>query len=223
MNNIKISGIYDSRTMKILTDLGIEEFSFDFRPKSFNFLPVYTYLDLLQKYYNANYKYYLRFHDEKEHVVNKFIEDTYKLKLPGGMYNFILEFSCNNNVSFYDQFKMPYFRYYDVNNNVSDLFSGKFLKGIILRYSFIENLHQSSQLHNFVRNFFSTYYKEINDKRLEIILALDWDSDIIPSLVEYFDFTSYSFHLNSKIEVCYRNIDLNRVKEELFRWSNCSL
>ena len=48
-----------------------------------------------------------------------------------------------------------------------------------------------------------------------LILRVDWDDNIIPSLLDYFDFEFISLSLNSKVEICYRNIDLNRMEKGL--------
>ena len=42
---------------------------------------------------------------------------------------------------------------------------------------------------------------------LDILLAIDWDSDIFPSLLDMMNFNGLSMPLNSKIEVAYRQLD----------------
>jgi hypothetical protein len=52
-----------------------------------------------------------------------------------------------------------------------------------------------------------------NEKK--IILRIDWNSNVFPSLFDYFDFDLMSFPINSKIEICYRNVDLKKLTSEM--------
>ena len=69
-------------------------------------------------------------------------------------------------------------------------------------------------LHNFATNFYTRYHNLIDDNSL-MLLKIDWQSDLLASLFEYFEFNLISFPINSQIEVCYRNVDLKKLSCEM--------
>ena len=218
---IRIEGIYDLRTMKQLQDFSeVKSFDFDFRPTSFNFLQQYKMLEILEASYDSKSQYFLHYRDEKDFVIKKMIDDLKEFFSThfgslGIINNFFLEFSDENEFSFYDQFDQNYYWHYNPKRTIKEVRDAKYLKGICLDHSFLEDLHNKGQLYQFVQNFTQSFLPMMFQKKMGLILRVDWDDNIIPSLLDYFDFEFVSLSLNSKVEICYRNVDLNRMKKGL--------
>ena len=90
---LRIEGVYDIRTVQYLKGQGIEDFSFDFRPKSFNFLQQYRFFEIIERCFHKNLRFFLKYQNEKDFIVQKMLNDIKEKWL--GTYdigkNFILE------------------------------------------------------------------------------------------------------------------------------------
>jgi hypothetical protein len=85
------------------------------------------------------------------------------------------------------------------------------LIGFIFSYDFLYMTYRNSQLTNFYSNFLSHFKTNELDKKI-FILKLDWNESVNKNCLDIFDFEIISLPLNSEVEVCYRNIDLNKLK-----------
>jgi hypothetical protein len=91
---------------------------------------------------------------------------------------------------------------------------GKNFRGLIFNFEFFEELHRSRSLNNFANNFHTKYYTALAENCL-MLLKIDWNNDLLTSIFDLFEFNLISFPINSKIEVCYRNVDLNKLRCEM--------
>ena len=87
-------------------------------------------------------------------------------------------------------------------------------RGFIFDIKFFEYLFINNLLQTFASNFYTTYAQNILEEHF-LILQSDWDSDRLNSIFEFFEFDLLSFPINSKIEVCYRNVDLHKLTKEM--------
>lgn len=203
---IKIDGIYDERTLLLLKSKGIEDFGFSFSPKSFNFIQEHIFLTKLIPLLSEKDRLWLHFSRSNDPMILKVLEDLKKINInrekiflycdewpqpPPEDVNFILNYSCINEL---------------------ENFNRHLFAGIVFDFTFLEELHGNNLLNNFISNFYTTYNTILNKK---IILYTDWNHNIFPTLLEHFDFDMISFSINSKIEICYRNVDLNKLKHEI--------
>ena len=209
---IRIDGIYDQETFMGLRDIPISNIGFDFRPKSFNFLQHYRFMDILEKLHNPSERYFLHFCDETNTMISKFLKDLAK-RYPMAN-NFLLEFSDNQTLDFYKQFKYPFFWHYRPDENFNKLFDLPHFKGLVLSHSFLTGLHERGRLNNFIRNFHQLFYRR-KDNRRELALSLEWNSNIFPSLFDLFEFDMICLPINKKVEQHYRKVDMDMLKKEL--------
>ena len=206
---VKISGIYDKRTIQRLKEVGINQISFDFRARSFNFLQQHSFMEL-QEELAIDESIYLQFENEADFVIKKIIDD---LKHVRSSNNLFLEFSDEQTSSYYDQFLTPYIWHYSLEcKSLEAIEESKYISGIVLKFSDLLKLHEDGVLHNFCNNFHSQFIKLLSNKEFKLILDLDWDSNLFSSISEYFDFDIISVAINNKVEVCYRNVDLAKVQ-----------
>ncbi len=211
--DIRIEGLYDLRTVHKCQSLGIKHFHFDFRPRSFNFLQQYRYLEL-EKAFQTGESRYFHFENESETMVQKFLDD-----LPDRN-NTFLQFSDDRGAEYYDQFKTPFYWHYDPFAKQNIPKSGQFIKGIILNFNDIQAIHGADQIYNFSSNLLGHTLGLFEQKNLEIHLTIAWDANIFPSLLDLFSFKTISLPINNQVEICYRNVNLPKVEEGIKYFSN---
>jgi hypothetical protein len=208
---LRIDGIYDKRTLNHLKSLGLKDFCFDFSPKSFNFIQEYVFLEQILKLIEPSDKIFLRFNRSNDPMVNKLIED---IKKNGhSLKNIYFEFDEWSAEVSSINFEYNYLLNFSKDNDPIKLI-GKNFKGFIFQFDFFENLHRSDLIDSFTRNFFSKYSAVLGAESL-MLLKIDWHNNLISSVFDLFDFDLLSFPINSKIEVCYRNVDFNKLNSEM--------
>jgi len=217
-SRIKIDGTYNQNTITMLEELKINDFSFDLRPKSFNFIQEHVLLDILKAIYRPWNRYYLHFENEKEYVIEKILHDVQELVVKSGnstdlVENIFLEFSDGLALHYYESFKTPYLFHLDERHRLEDLKAGKYLRSINFSYSYLHHLQQSGKLGEFVGGFLKQLKRMEPPLKMELMLSMDWNDDPFFSLFHYFQFNVISFPLNQKVELSYRNIDYELLKK----------
>ena len=205
----RVEGIYDKRTIQRLKDLKLTDFAFDFRPRSFNFLQQHNFLDLLE-ILSLGDNIYLNFENEADFVIQRIL-DSAKDKI--AKENIFLEFSDDQEASFYESFELPYIWHFDsASKNISSILESKLLKGVVLPFGELLKAHEKGILHNFSNNFHAQFFELLTKNEGKLVLQMDWDSNLFSSAVEYFDFDMISVAISNKVEVCYRNVDLTKIQ-----------
>ena len=207
--NLKIEGIYDQRTLKLLKSKGVRDFGFNFSPKSFNFIQERVFLNELIPLLDPKDKIHLHFSKINDPMIQKVIHDLKK----AGIDKDNIYFDCDEGTEKSNEIGINYFLNYspDVNHTACE---GSEFCGFIFNFSFFEDLHTRGILNNFIANFYTYFKKYLIEDKL-IILRIDWNDNVFPSLFDYFDIDLMSFSINDKIEVCYRNVDLNKLSVEM--------
>ncbi len=209
---VKVAGVYDKRTIQRLKEVGVGQFSFDFRARSFNFLQQHSFMEL-QKELDLDEEIFLHFENEADFVIQKIVDD---LKAERSTKNVTLEFSDINSVEFYDSFKKPFVWHYNFDSKELDtLNKSKYLQGIVLKFSDLLKLHEDGVLHNFCNNFHSLFIDLLSREDFKLTLELDWDSNLFASISELFDFDLIAIPISNKVEICYRNVDLGKVQNHV--------
>lgn len=217
---LRIDGIYSGDTLKELNSFGISSFSFDFRPRSFNFLQQHSFMDIIEQNLKYSNEYFLRFANEQDFVINKFIYDLNDFLTTSGNMSlgkecFFLEFSGGEDHSFCNQFKMPYSWHFHPARDWKSHLSSDFMRGIVFPYSYLHELHEKGAFLDFVTRMLPEFLAMMSETKIKMALEIDWDSNIFPSIEEYFNFDFWSLPINSKIEHSFRNTDLQKVKNQL--------
>ncbi|OFZ22192.1 MAG: hypothetical protein A2202_03785 [Bdellovibrionales bacterium RIFOXYA1_FULL_36_14] len=217
-SRIKIDGTYNQYTITMLEEMKINDFSFDLRPKSFNFVQEYVLLDILKEIYRPWNRYYLHFENEKEYVIEKILNDVKASAIKTDnttdlIENILLEFSDGLPVQYYESFKTPYIFHLDERHRLEDFLACKYLKAVNLSYAYLHHLHQGGKLGEFAGSFLKLLKRLEQHQKIEVMLLRDWDEDIFPSLLHYFQFHVTSFPLNHKVELSYRNLNYELLKK----------
>ncbi|MBC7714982.1 MAG: hypothetical protein H7177_16670 [Rhizobacter sp.] len=208
-HNFKIEGIYDQRTLKLLKAEGLKDFGFDFSPRSFNFIQEHVFLNELVPLLDESDNIHLHFTRSNDPMIAKVIFDLKK----NGVSSDRVYINCDEwseaPAATGAKYYLNYYPEIDLSFCKSKLFSG-----MIFEFSFFEDLHKRGILNNFITNFYTNFNNLLNDEK-KIILRVDWSNNVFPSLFDYFDFDLMSFPINSKIEICYRNVDLKKLTSEM--------
>lgn len=207
--NFKIEGIYDQRTLKLLKEKGIRDFGFNFSPKSFNFIQEHVFLEELIPLLDPADRIHLHFTRSNDPMITKVILDLKKI----GVVEKNIFIECDEWKDDPEVLGINYFINYYPEIDLS-LCRGKLFSGLIFDFSYFEELHQRGILNNFVTNFYTHFSKLLTEDK-KVILRVDWNNNIFPTLLDYFDFDLMSFSINSKIEICYRNVDLKKLSKEM--------
>ena len=207
--NLKIEGIYDQRTLKLLKSKGIRDFGFNFCPKSFNFIQERVFLNELIPLLDPKDKIHLHFSRINDPMIQKLLLDLQK----AGVVKDNIYFDCDEGTEKSREIGIKYFLNYSPEINHISCEGSEFC-GFIFNFSFFEDLHIRGILNNFIANFYTHFKKYLIEDKL-IILRIDWSDNVFPSLFDYFDIDLMSFSINDKIEVCYRNVDLKKLSIEM--------
>ncbi len=208
---LRIEGIYDQRTLKHLKGFGLKDFSFDFSPRSFNFIQEYVFLEQLLSMIDSKDRVFLHFSRSNDPMVAKLILD---IKISGhNLSNVYFEFDEWAPEITPNNFQYNYLLNYGKDFNSSkDL--GPNFRGFLFNFDFFEELHAKNILNSFATNFYTRFHSQISNDYL-MLLRIDWHHNLISSLFDLFEFNLISIPINSKIEICYRNVDLKKLNNEM--------
>lgn len=208
-HNFKIEGIYDQRTLKLLKTQGLKDFGFNFSPKSFNFIQEHVFLDELVPLLDGNDNIHLHFSRSNDSMIAKVLADLAKT----GFKSENVYLNCDEWTDIPHNHGIKFYLNYSSDINMSYC-NSEYFSGMIFDFAFFEDLHIRGVLNNFITNFYTHFNKLLNNEK-KIILRIDWSSNVFPTLFDYFDFDLMSFPINSKIEICYRNVDLKKLASEM--------
>jgi hypothetical protein len=203
---LRVSGIYNPELIQYLRQYNISHFSYDFRPTSFNFTQAYRVKEMLESVGNPLDCISLHFADEKDFVIYEILKDV-KLSAQGEVF---LEFSGKHPLEFFEQFETPYIWHFNELVNIDKLGELKYLSKISFDHLFLERLMQFGDLFDFLGKITSILK---DNQTLEI--HLDWDTAVMETLIDFFNFDSLCFEINSKVETSYRTPDLHLVSTHI--------
>ncbi len=207
IQSFRIDGIYDKRTLKLLKEKGVKDFCFDFSPKSFSFVQEHVFLSDLLPLLDASDQIFFYFARSNDPMIKKLLLDIGHFsknaiiecaEWPISPIDLDCNFLLNNNSEFFDK-KFTY--------------HPKF-QGIILEYETLEKHFRSGNLGPFLKSI----HQQIPESSLgvkKIVLKANFGENLQSGLIDTIGFELLSLSINSKIEVCYRNVDLNKLSFEI--------
>ncbi len=206
MNDILINGIYDLRTLKSLQSEGIKNYSFDFNPKSQTFIQEHIFINLLNNI-ASNEFIFLRFKNNEDYFIYRVLETIKKSGISPLQFCFIFEEVTPS----IDQFHNSFMTYYQP-ANVKILNSCINLRGLIFNLKELELLFTNNTINNFYNNLFLVFNNFVHFNNC---IDISWNDSIVSSINDLFEFNYYIFSISSHIEICYRNVNLIKLKNEI--------
>jgi len=220
--DLRIEGIYDSDTYKFLSKLNVENFVFDFRPKSLNFLQHRVLIDILKNSNNSSHKYYLKFENSPGFVIRKFLEDLKELYVNEKRHflfekHLNLEFCGNEDASFLNSFQFPFVWHFKKCDQWKDVISSNYLRGIVFSYKILNEWQIGGKFEAIMTEILPTLLPLVESKNIKIILSLDWKTSIHRSIKNYLEIDTFSFPINDKVEKFYRHVDTTHLENNLLK------
>jgi hypothetical protein len=207
---IKCDGIYDLRTLKHVLSLGVTSLSFDFSPASPNFVPEHILFNSLLPELKNNEEIFFYFESYNPLMVSRLFDKLKQMKFDN--LNYIFDFKNLSNENKLD-LNFKFITQYDQNYNFEN-YHNAYFAGLNLDYIFLQNLNDENKLRNFVSNF---YYKNsflLKDKH-KLICNFNSLEQERNDYLDLFEFSTFSFKINPKLEVCYRNVDLKLLTKKI--------
>ncbi len=205
-NQIRIDGVYDRRTFLALKKLGINNFLFDFSPKSFNFIQLHVFVEQIAPLIDVSDTLYFHFNSSSDAMIQKIISDLSFLKKQ-------IVFECDNwdkDYLLHGFNKLIHF------HSASDFQAHHLddLRGVILEHNYLDELFLKSKLNFFLNELFLTYGNFFDNDKV-IIIKSNSSFNLKQSLLDLIDYDLISLPINQEVEICYRNIDLEKLNYEI--------
>jgi hypothetical protein len=127
----------------------------------------------------------------------------------------MLEFSGELDFNLFDTFEMGYYVHYDYEKDFVIYNNARFIKGIIFSYSIFEGMHQKNLWHEFLQYYQKTLFPYTQQRRIKVVLKVNWGDNIFPSLFDSIQFDVINFEINKQVEHGYRQVDLGLIKQGL--------
>ena len=154
ISNLRCDGIYDLRTLRYLKSLGLSKFSFDFSPRSSNFLPEHIFFDKILPETDKSDELFFFFENFDLIMVNRLL---HKLEsITQNNRKFVFEFN-NINTPDFSQLETKFITNFNFDSQI-EVTHLKNCIGLSIDYFLIETLYHRKNLHNFVNNFHVRYY-----------------------------------------------------------------
>ena len=205
-NQIRIDGVYDRRTFLALKKLGVSSFLFDFSPKSFNFIQLHIFIEQIVPLLSKADDVYLHFNSSADGMIQKIVSD-----LP-----FLLDqiiFECDEWIDGYSLDSLKKTIKFS-NKNDFKRHRSIDIKGVVLDHDYLDELFLKSKLNNFLNELFLSNGNFLDDNR-KIIIKSNSSYNLKESLLDLVDFDLICLPITSQVEVCYRNIDIEKLNYEI--------
>lgn len=216
MNQFKLDGLYDEMALEVAREHQVTHLGFDLRPKSFSFIQHYRLLELIEKEFRNTETYYLKFENEQDFIIQKFIDDLEALGRSANGFlgfdkHFVLEFCGQERVPFCESFKRPYYWHYREDTVLADYLGGEWISGMVLPFMTLSALYERGEFEDFAHHLLHQKSQVRRERPLKLILDINWNSDIFPSLFNSLLIDFLSFSINHQVEISYRVLDKEKI------------
>ncbi len=216
--------MYNSEIIKIAAEEGLYQYSFDFRPRSFNFIQENVFKDILNQFGSPFHRYYLRFDSGENYLFEYFMQSLKEIIRENSnlsLNQFTFELEGDLDFEYIGNLGLSYILHY--NHEKPELFNSyqTFLSGVLLPMNFLYGLHLRHELSEFSQSFAQIGRGPRRTGDWQLILEMNWSSVFFDGLLEAFAFDTISFSINSSVEKSYRVIDKYRLKKGLTEGIPC--
>ena len=206
---IKINGVYSKELVSFFKGKGINNFGFDLRPTSFNFIQLHVIKYVLSKINSQNNTFTFLFQNEKDFVIKEligFLEEDQLITKE----QVLLEFTDVQDIDECESHKMNYIWHFNDMTNYRKISGSEFLRVISIAQSQLEIYQQSQELFPLI--------KEINSLKNEsnlLDLRLDWTDSLQESIIDFIQPQLFTLEINNTVQSCYRNVNKKLVEDHL--------
>ncbi len=199
---IRLEGVYNDQSFEIAHNNNVSEITLDFRPRSFNFLPVYHCQDLLEKWGSKFKNFRLLFSEDSNLVMSEIYGKL--ASYISGKCSFELEYFRQD--LDYKKLDTPFFLQVEEIDDIEKAIMTPQLKGLILNNQFLLDLADEGIYSDYL-TFLHRLILSNQRNDLEISLKVDWDEVVPHNLYKWFQINQYILTISNKVESHYRSID----------------
>ena len=189
----------------------IELYSFDLRPRSFNFVQAKKIKSIICENPTQK-KFSLIFENELPLTVTEISQGIKEVCLVDQ--EIYLEFAGSESLAVLETFQQDYIWHYHPEEKIKNIEKTKYLKRIVFKQEILDELNRNGELHGFF-NLFSKY-----TERVYFEVQIDWDSEIILSLFDFFEIPLISIEINHKVELSYQLPNHTLIQDNLRKIQN---
>ncbi len=200
-----LKGITQTSSLQFFTRKEFSQFSFDLRPKSFNFTQHYKIIEMIQNDQSLS-EYSLLFENEKDFVVSELF------KLIGANHfgaEILCEFCGRTDLDYLESLNIPYVWHFHDGEKIASLAKYERMKRIVFRSEDLKLLLEKGDLFAFLKLF--DYLRA----KVEIEIQMQWNAELFESLHDHFQIDYLSFEINQMVEKSYQQPNHEMIKEHL--------
>ena len=206
-----LKGVTKLETVLETKDIPIYQYSFDLRPKSFNFTQIKNIEEIISASQDIN-SISLCFENEKPQLVKELYKRS--KERAHDSQQLLLEFMGDEKIEYCEQFKLPYIWHYHEDESISSFGHASYMQRVVFSHALLQKYHEQNELHGFL-NLFSDYVQKIYFE-----VQLEWSREIILSIFDFFKIPVVSYEINSDVEHFYQNPDHKKIKQYYDNLSN---
>jgi len=206
---IKINGVYNPESIQFLKSLGVSNFGFDLRPKSFNFIQLHVIKDIIKSLDSGSEIYSFMFSNEKDFVINEVISQLSK-DTNISSDRFLLEFTDIHDIDLCESFKHNYVWHFDESTNFRKIQHCQYLRVVSIAQQKLVSMQESTELYSFI--------KELNSLRSDstlLSMRLDWNDSLLESISDFYLPNIITMEINNMVESSYRHINQSSISDHL--------
>lgn len=206
---LKVNGIYDQRTLEAVVSMGIKHLGFCFRPLSPYLMASTTFFDeILPKIPFGSFVYF-EFENQLDPMIRYLSEKLSSRNEAFQRVSICLVKITGNEECLFHSNQILEIRYDEEN-----LKEAKFLKkvsGLNLNYSQLQDMRKGQKFNHF---FSSLEQFSLRDE-LELEIRVSSEASLEKKDLNLFDIGRISLEINPELEVCYRNVNLEKLTRRL--------
>lgn len=206
MRYLRITGIYDQNTIRVLKNLGIQRFAFDLRPVSMNFVQSHKVATIIEQTFGMGDSYALQFDKDKDFVINGVLD---KLSSAVAREDLLLEFCSSRELVDCESFKLPFIWHYN-QTEAQDFLTSDKLHTVVFNQQLIQQLELSNKLYPFMDSFFKKCPSHV-----QVEVSMDWSSSVMHTLIDFFPVNGLVFSINHQVEEQFRHVNLQLVQQHI--------
>ncbi len=201
-SNLRLEGVYNDQSFQIANENQVKTLTLDFRPRSFNFLPVHHALELLEKWKDHFQDFRLLFSSDSELIVSEIFS---KLSHQIGS-KCSIEFEFYREDFNYQSLDLPFYLEVEELDILERAILLPNLKGLVLDTEFLLGLAEEGVYEEYL-NFIHRLILSNQRKDLVIDLRIDWDGVFPHNLNKWFHINQFILSVSPVVEEKYRVIN----------------
>tara|TARA_B100001971_G_C18268046_1_gene596671 strand:- start:108732 stop:109388 length:657 start_codon:yes stop_codon:yes gene_type:complete len=211
---IKINGVYSNEVVTFLKSLGVNNFGFDLRPTSFNFVQLHIIQDIVKV--NPNCTFTFLFQNEKDFVIKELVNFVCH-ETPLQKEQVLLEFTDIHDIDSCESFEMNYIWHFSDLTNYRKILHAKYLRVISLSQNHMQDYQEKQQFFPLLKELY-----ELKRPSNLLDLRINWTEAPGESIIDFIKPNLLTLEIDNSVQSSYRQLDnqiiqihLSHIKEML--------